>query len=120
MYGNLMRLVNDVIVTTASVKGEPRSVINNRVAIKVKDKTTFIDIAAWGSLAEVIGEYLSKGDEFYGEGELRNASYKIKTNDEGVEREIQTIYLLLEEVKFTHGNRRKNSEKQAENEELNK
>ncbi|WP_324825130.1 single-stranded DNA-binding protein [Sinanaerobacter sp. ZZT-01] len=109
MYGNLMRLVNDVILTTANVKGEPRSVLNNRVAIKVKDKTTFIDIVAWGSLAEVIGAYLAKGDEFYGEGELRNAAYKIKL-PEGTEKEIQAVYLLLDEIQFTHGNKRNKSE----------
>lgn len=100
MYANIMRLTKEVQVNTVEKDGVFKTVLNNRVAIADRDKTTFVDITAWGKLAELMGEYLSKGNEFYGEGELRNGTYFID------EREISTVYLRLSAIKFTHGNKR--------------
>ena len=111
MYANIMRLTKDVEVKTVTSKEKKEiSVCNNRVAIPVGDKTTYINITAWGGLADLLGQYLRKGDEFYGEGELRNDTVPVYNKD-GEEKELQTAYLLLETIKFTHGNKR---EQQAE------
>ncbi|MDD2483678.1 MAG: single-stranded DNA-binding protein [Eubacteriales bacterium] len=111
MYGNTMRLTQDSVVKTVKVKNEDRSVYNNRVAIKDGDQTVFVGITAWGGLADLMGQYLEKGDEFYGEGELRNGTVLGKED-----KELQTVYLLLEKIKFLHG---KKKEKPSDQEESN-
>lgn len=100
MLAEIGRLTQEVEVKTVSVSGAAKSVLNNRLAISVdKEITVFIDLSAWGGMAEFIGKYFAKGGELYVEGELRN-----KTNKIG-DKEISVPYLLVSKVKFTHGNK---------------
>lgn len=106
MYANIMRLVQEPKAVQRDVRGEQTSVINTRVAISLgNEKSVFIDIAVWGSLAELIEKYLHKGDEFYGEGELRNGTWTLSPEQmaDGKEKTVHTVYLQLNHVKFTHG-----------------
>lgn len=110
MYANIMRLTKEVEVKKAVVNGEERSVLNNRVAISEgEDRTTFADITAWGMTAELMGKYLKKGNEFYGEGELKNKVFKYNQED-GTEKELQTVFLLISRMKFTYGNKKAEKE----------
>lgn len=106
MYANIMRLTKDVEVKIVPVSDGEKSVFNNRVAIsELGDQTTYINVTAWGSLAELMGQFLKKGDEFYAEGEIKNGS--MNTYDEqGKIKVIQTNYLLIDRIKFTHGNKK--------------
>lgn len=42
---------------------------------KGKESTSFIDCDAWGKAAEIIVQYVNKGDKIYVEGELRQDSW---------------------------------------------
>lgn len=109
MYSDIVRLVNPVTVEERNTAKGIISVLNNRVAIRISDKETcYMDVVAWGSLAELIAKYLKKGDEFYVEGELKNKESLITANKsaDGVEKKFQTVYLLIKQIKFTHGNKR--------------
>lgn len=96
MVTELGRLVFDVNLETVK---EDKKVINNRIAIQHgKDKTTFIDIVAWGKNAEIISNYFKKGYEIYIEGNLINKT--ALKNDV----EFQTVAIQVENIKFTNGN----------------
>jgi single-stranded DNA-binding protein len=71
--------------------------------------TAFINVTAWGKLAEYLGTYYKKGDEIYIEGEIRNSDYK--TGD----KVLQTNYILISTVKATYGQK---SRRQAAEVEL--
>ena len=104
MLIDLMRFVKEVEIRTVEVDGEERFVLNNRVAISNvnSDKGIFIDVTAWGTLAEFITTYLEKGDEFLGIGELKTKKNKFFKED-GEAFTIDIPYILLREIKFTHG-----------------
>jgi single-strand DNA-binding protein len=53
-----------------------------------KEQTTWHNIVAWGSLAEVCAEYLHKGSKVLIEGKITNRSYDDKS---GVKRYITEI-----------------------------
>ena len=83
---------------TVQIGENDRSVMNGRIAINQgKDRASFINVTAWGKLAEYIGNYYKKGDEIYIEGEIRNSNYK--TDD----RTLQTNYILITTAKPTFG-----------------
>ena len=91
------RLAYDVKVETVS---DNKKVLNNRLAIRFsKNQTTFIDIVAWDSTAELIGKYFRKGYEFLFQGRIIN---KKKLIGNGVE--VEANALLVDEVFFTNGN----------------
>lgn len=48
-----------------------------------QEKTEFHNIIAWGRLAEIVGQYLVKGQEAYFEGRLQTTKY---TDKSGVDR----------------------------------
>lgn len=107
MYANIMRLTKDVEVRTVQSNDKERTVCNGRVAIETGGaQSTFINITAWNSIAEVMAKYLKKGDEFYAEGEIKNDTMQVYTK-EGEKKEIQGVYLLIDKMKFTHGNSKK-------------
>lgn len=109
MFSDVMRFTGEVEVKQREIRGELRSVLNNRVAISEgADSATYMDVTAWGSTAELIGQYLKKGDEFYAAGSLRNKPIKVG------DKEIQTVYLNIERIKFTHGRKRKENEGKPE------
>ena len=53
-----------------------------------QEKTEFHNIVVWGRLAEIVGQYMSKGQEAYFEGRLETRSY---TGKDGVERRTTEI-----------------------------
>ncbi|NTV41370.1 MAG: single-stranded DNA-binding protein [Candidatus Moranbacteria bacterium] len=53
-----------------------------------QEKTEFHNIVIWGRLAEIAGQYLTKGQEAYFEGRLETRSY---TGKDGVERKVTDI-----------------------------
>ncbi|HMN19401.1 MAG TPA: single-stranded DNA-binding protein [Candidatus Moranbacteria bacterium] len=53
-----------------------------------QEKTEFHNVVMWGRLAEIAGQYLTKGQEAYIEGRLETRSY---TGKDGVERRTTEI-----------------------------
>jgi single-strand DNA-binding protein len=53
-----------------------------------QEKTEFHNIVMWGRLAEIAGQYLTKGQEAYFEGRLETRAY---TGKDGVEKRITEI-----------------------------
>jgi single-strand DNA-binding protein len=53
-----------------------------------QEKTEFHNIVVWGRLAEIVGQYLTKGQEVYFEGRMETRSY---TGKDGVERRTTEI-----------------------------
>lgn len=53
-----------------------------------QERTEFHNVVLWGKLAEVAGQYLTKGQECYVEGRLQTRSY---TGKDGVERKAVEI-----------------------------
>ncbi len=53
-----------------------------------QDKTEFHNIVLWGRLAEIAGQYLSKGQEAFIEGRLETRKYTAK---DGTERRITEV-----------------------------
>lgn len=53
-----------------------------------QEKTEFHNIVIWGRLAEIAGQYLTKGQEAYFEGRLETRAYKAK---DGSDRRVTEI-----------------------------
>src|SRR6185369_16777174 len=60
----------------------------NDKAGQKQEKSEFHNIVIWGRLAEIDGQYLTKGQEAYFEGRLETRSY---TGKDGVERKTTDI-----------------------------
>ena len=53
-----------------------------------QDKTEFHNVVLWGRLAEIAGQYLTKGQEAFIEGRLETRKY---TGKDGIERRVTEI-----------------------------
>lgn len=53
-----------------------------------QERTEFHNVVLWGKLAEIAGQYLTKGQECYVEGRLQTRAY---TGKDGVERKVVEI-----------------------------
>src|SRR3990170_4174022 len=53
-----------------------------------QEKTSFHNIVLWGRLAEITGQYLTKGQEAYIEGRLETRKY---TGKDGIERRTTEV-----------------------------
>jgi len=53
-----------------------------------QDKTEFHNLVVWGRMAEIAGQYLTKGQEAYFEGRLESRKY---TGKDGVERKVSEV-----------------------------
>ncbi len=53
-----------------------------------QDQTEFHNVVLWGRLAEIAGQYLTKGQEAYIEGRLQTRKY---TTKDGIERRVTEI-----------------------------
>lgn len=53
-----------------------------------QEKTEFHNVVLWGRLAEIAGQYLTKGQEAFIEGRLESRTY---TGKDGVERKVTDI-----------------------------
>jgi single-strand DNA-binding protein len=63
-----------------------------------KERTEWINIVAWGKLAEICGEYLSKGSQVYIEGRIQTRKWQDK---EGTDR--YTTEIVASEMKMLGG-----------------
>jgi len=69
------------------------------------DDTCFVDIVAWNRLAEVAGEYLSKGRPVFVEGRLQMDSWE---QEDGKKR--SKLELVAQNIQFLGGGKADNSE----------
>lgn len=53
-----------------------------------QERTEYHNIVLWGKLAEIAGQYLSKGQEAYFEGRLQSRTY---TGKDGMERKVTEV-----------------------------
>lgn len=62
----------------------------------VKDKSMYVDCSAFGKNSEIAGEFLSKGDIVYVEGNVKPTSFTLRngTQVKGVELTVTKIQLL--------------------------
>lgn len=98
MIIELGKLLNEVQVKTVTTDKGKKSVLNNRISIyQGKNKTTFIDITAWGFTAEFIAKHFKKGDEIFVEGEIKNKSVTIE------DKTFQNCFLLVTNVRNVYG-----------------
>ena len=98
MLKEVATFAQDVELKTVTVNDVEKSVLNNRIAIyQGRERTTFINVTAWGKLAEYIAANYKKGDEVCIEGELRNGTINLE------DRSVQTTYILVRSVKLTFG-----------------
>ena len=68
------RIVNDL-----ELKHTPngKAVLNFSIAVKRdKDNTDFVDLVAWGTVAETISRYLNKGSQIGIDGSLQTRMYE--------------------------------------------
>ena len=99
LVGNLCR---DVAVTYSTGENAT-AMFNNSIAVqrKFKNKETgqydsdFINVKAFGSVAEFIGKYFTKGSKIGITGEIRTGSY---TNKEGVK--VYTTDVVINNAEF--------------------
>lgn len=86
-----MRCVNKVILIGNLVRNPEVTIVNSSTEVakfsiainesyKKQDGTaqeivTYLDIEAWGGLAKIAGQYLSKGSKVYVEGTIRTDSW---------------------------------------------
>lgn len=67
---------------------------------KMKEETTFIDIVAWGKLAENCSKFLSKGKKVLVEGRLTQSTFITKVGETKTKHEIialNTVFLSPKE-----------------------
>lgn len=53
-----------------------------------QEKTEFHNVILWGRLAEITGQYLTKGQEAYFEGRLQSRTY---TGKDGIEKKVTEV-----------------------------
>lgn len=63
-----------------------------------QEKTEFVNLVAWGNLAEVISKFFDKGKEIYVEGKLQTRHYDDK---EGNRKYVTEV--VVKEFSFTSG-----------------
>lgn len=78
-----------------------------------RDKTDFIDVTAWGKLAELCAEYLVKGRLIAVDGRIETDSY---TDREGIRR--KSFEIAASDIKFLDSNKR--AEPAGNNGDVNK
>lgn len=86
----------EVLSTQSGKKVCRISLATNQFMGKGKeDKTTFHNIVAWGTTADVAEKYVTKGQEIMIEGHIDNRSYKKKDGSNGYISEVVVEKLQL-------------------------
>lgn len=80
----------------------------NKATGQKQDQTEYHNIVLWGRLAEIAGQYLTKGQEAFFEGRLQTRAY---TGKDGIER--KTTEVVAETMQF--GSRAQNSSAPRQN-----
>ena len=94
--------------TNARPMASFRVAVNERLG--EKERTEWFTVVAWGKLAEVCTQYLSKGSRVYLEGRLQTRNYQ---DADGRERQ-RTELVLREMVMLGGGRPRSQQAQQAE------
>jgi single-strand DNA-binding protein len=68
---------------------------------ETKEEVTFIDIDAWGKQAELIAQYLRKGNPIFIEGRLKLDQW----DDKNTGQKVSKLRVQLEGFQFVGGNR---------------
>lgn len=68
---------------------------------ETKEEVTFIDIDSWGKQAELIGQYLKKGNPLFVEGRLRLDQW----DDKNTGQKVTKLKVVMENFQFVGGNR---------------
>lgn len=68
---------------------------------ETKEEVTFIDIDAWGKQAELIGQYLKKGNPLFVEGRLRLDQW----DDKNTGQKVSKLKVVMENFQFVGGTR---------------
>ncbi len=68
---------------------------------ETKEEVTFIDIDAWGKQAELIGQYLKKGNPLFVEGRLKLDQW----DDKNTGQKVTKLRVVMEGFQFVGGNR---------------
>ena len=76
------------------------------------DDTCFVDIVAWNRLAEVAGEYLSKGQPVFVEGRLQMDSWE---QEDGQKR--SKLKVVAQNIQFLGSGQKSDSEADSEEED---
>ena len=98
MIIELGKLLNEVKSQTITTEKGDKVVLNNRIMIyQGKDRTTFIDITAWGGVAEFIEKHFTQNDEIFIEGELKNKQITVD------DKTFQGYYILVNNARIVFG-----------------
>jgi len=68
----------------------------NQSTQEMQEETTFIDVEAWGSVADFIAAHMSKGDALYISGHLKQKSW----TDEKTQEKRSRLVVVADEAKF--------------------
>lgn len=105
MVIELCKLLNEVKTKTVTTENGKKTVLNNRVMIyQGRNKSTFVDITAWNSMAEFIERNFKKDDQIYIEGELKNKPITVG------EQSLQTNFVLVTNAKLIFGKNEQRTE----------
>lgn len=76
------------------------TVVEMRLAVRIsEEKTLFIDVAAWNSIASNIAEYLTKGAKIIVDGMLNADEYQNKLGEKVVKNYVTASFVELCEKK---------------------
>lgn len=104
----------EVLSTQSGKKVCRISLATNQFMGKGKeDKTTFHNIVAWGTIADVAEKYVTKGQEIMIEGRIDNRSYKKKDGSNGYISEV-----IVENLQLGSKPKNETQGKQASKEEV--
>ncbi len=68
---------------------------------ETREEVTFIDIDAWGKQAELIGQYLRKGNPLFVEGRLKLDQW----DDKNTGQKVSKLRVVMENFQFVGGQR---------------
>ena len=101
---NLVSLIGRVVkeVEVQQLQPSGKSVFNNTIAVQNVYRNSddsyhshFIQVVAWGKIAERIGKFVKKGDRIGVEGRLNTRRYTNKNH-----QEVYVTEVVIEEVYF--------------------
>lgn len=96
----------------ANFRMATNEVYNDKQGVR-QEKTEWHRIVVWGRMAEVCGEYLSKGRQVYVEGRIQTRQWKDRENNTRYTTEI-----VAKKVEFLGGARQQSNQQQAKEHEV--
>lgn len=99
IFGGRVVATPELKSTTGGTQVSRFTLVANR-KYKDKEDSTFVEVSAFGRLADACRNYLAKGGEAIAIGELRQDSWTARDG-----RKINKISIVAEEVHFVGGSR---------------